>query len=89
MRVGDGRQVAPRKKRPFERIPHRKYGYGTKAAADALSERGYPITPRMLRSAADAGEITATRSPGGHRRFSSEELERYLCVKIDKMTPGA
>jgi hypothetical protein len=67
--------LAPRKHYPFERIPARKYGYGTAAAADLLTDRGYPVTPRMLRSAADAGEIVATRTPGGHRRFSKEERE--------------
>ena len=73
--------MGPRSKREFERIPFRKYGYGTKAAADLLTERGYRVTTWMVRLAADRGELDCTRSPGGHRRFMAAELERYLRLK--------
>lgn len=74
--------MSPRPQRPFERIPFRQNGYGTKAATVILSERGYSISTWMLRAAADRGQIAVQRSPGGHRRFMADELERFLRTKI-------
>lgn len=45
--------------------------YGMGAAADALG-----VTPAFLRSAESAGLFHASRSEGGHRRYSRDDLER-------------
>ncbi len=39
------------------------------------------VHPSTLRRWADAGTIQCTRTPGGHRRFRREVLERYLTSK--------
>lgn len=41
-------------------------------AADILG-----VHPATVRNWADRGELTARRTPGGHRRFNREELLRY------------
>ena len=76
--------MTPRKARPFDRIPFRKKGYGTKAAADILSARGLPTTPWKLRREANAGKIVCHR-PTGPRRFCAADLEQYLWQNIDKL----
>jgi len=74
--------------RATERIPYRKLGYGTKAAADLLTDRGLFTTARSLRYAANHGRIRFEWSSGGHRRFMADELERYLREKLDKADTG-
>ncbi len=80
--------MSPRKPRPFARIPYRKHGYGTAAAARLLSERGLPMTPWTLRRLSDAGLVASHRSEGGVRRFMAADLERFLRSNIDKRPPA-
>lgn len=79
--------MTPRRKLPFQRIPFRKHGYGSQAAADLLTARGLPMTARQMRLAHGRGELACAIAPSGHRRFMADELERFLLVKID--TGGA
>lgn len=41
-----------------------------------------------LRSWADKGEIQVFRTPGGHRRFSSADLRRFLDERVDRPDPA-
>lgn len=46
-------------------------GYAMGSAADAIG-----VTPAFLRAAEAAGLFQAHRSPGGHRRYSRDDLRR-------------
>jgi excisionase family DNA binding protein len=44
------------------------------------------VDPRTIRRWADSGRLTATRTPGGHRRFLASDVERAL---VDRLPDAA
>jgi excisionase family DNA binding protein len=46
--------------------------YSTSQAAQLLG-----VSPGTIRRWADAGELEHSRTPGGQRRFSHDQLERF------------
>ena len=64
--------IPPKGPRPLDALDDTSFpAYGMGAAADALG-----VTPAFLRSAESAGLFQASRSEGGHRRYSRDDLER-------------
>jgi excisionase family DNA binding protein len=53
--------------------PERSLGISTSQAARRLG-----VSLSTVRRWADEGYLSASRTPGGQRRFSSEEIDRFV-----------
>jgi excisionase family DNA binding protein len=53
--------------------PERSLGITTSQAARRLG-----VSLSTVRRWADEGHLSASRTPGGQRRFSSEEIDRFV-----------
>lgn len=63
----------PAPSRPREAVPRAPR---TMSLAEASKLLGFK--PHVIREMADTGEIRASRTPGGHRRFLRESIEEIL-----------
>jgi hypothetical protein len=69
--------------------PRREDYLSPAAAADWLTERGYPISWRTVQRECDRGRLPHTKTPGGYRRVLIDDLEDYLRATIDTSHTGA
>lgn len=63
----------PAPSRPREAIPR-----APRTMSLAEASRLLGLKPHVIREMADSGEIRATRTPGGHRRFLRDSIEEIL-----------
>jgi excisionase family DNA binding protein len=59
--------------RPDPALELSPLGYTTHQAASALG-----VSAGTIRRWADAGALESLRTPGGHRRFSREQLDQFI-----------
>jgi excisionase family DNA binding protein len=46
------------------------------------------VHPTTLRAWANQGQVRAFRTPGGHRRFSQQDLQRFVAARQSRETPA-
>ena len=63
----------PHPSKPRDTVPR-----AARAMSLAEAARELGLRPHVIRAMADSGEIRATRTPGGHRRFLRESVEAWL-----------